>query len=349
MSRQLNELYQFYRQLGADFTDESAGNKQIRSLNFDFGIVKEHVTPQHGQVHLDVAMYTPYGNKTYEHLFSSGETSADFLHQHDYFELMYVLSGTVNVRIESAMYQYQAGDACLINCHTRHMEQYDCSNSVVYFCIAKSLARRLIPDIQKYHISADLESFFYHNIEQESIYSKEFMDYRANGNQPPEASWESAERLTGHITSEMKTRYPGYTLVIHALLLRMMFLLSNPAFYNLHICQLDAATDEQLLEQFHAFVAERNGQINRKELSSAFHFHPDYLNTVIKKQTGLSLIQFAQNYRMQEAARQIRYSEMSITDICQTLGFINKPYFYRLFKRTYQMTPTEYRTFHQKQ
>ena len=44
------------------------------------------------------------------------------LHQHDHFELMYVLDGELTNKIERISYTYKKGDACLLNRNTRHTD-----------------------------------------------------------------------------------------------------------------------------------------------------------------------------------------------------------------------------------
>lgn len=341
---QLNDMYRFYRQLGADFMNENDKNRQIRSLNFDFGITEQslHITEDCAEV--DTSMFTPYGNKSIRQTFALASGS-DFFHQHDYFELMYVLSGTVNVNIEGDIYRYEAGDAYLMNRFTRHIELHDCDNSVIYFCLSKSLADRLSSDLKKQRINKALDDFFIYDIEQEYMYKKGFLEFRANGSQNAPSAWDSAETLIAQIISEMTDLYPGYPHMVRALLIRLFYLLTNPAKYKTHLYHLITASDDHLMTQIKEYIVEKNGVISREEMASRFHFHPDYLNRLIRERTGMSLIHFAQKYRMQEAARMIRSSEKSISEISQSLGFPNKPYFYRLFKRTYQMTPAEYREF----
>ncbi len=44
------------------------------------------------------------------------------LHQHDFFEMMFVLNGTCVQWIEEQKYQYHVGQCCLINHNVRHVE-----------------------------------------------------------------------------------------------------------------------------------------------------------------------------------------------------------------------------------
>ena len=73
---------------------------------------------------------------------------------------------------------------------------------------------------------------------------------------------------------------------------------------------------------------------------------------MISKSTALNLfrsylddtpVHYLLRYRLQEAAKLLITTEKKITVIAQSSGFENVEYFCKLFKKHYQMTPTEYR------
>ena len=51
-----------------------------------------------------------------------GTIRPPILHNHDYFELMFVLRGKLKIQIEETVYTYQAGDACLFDRNIHHAE-----------------------------------------------------------------------------------------------------------------------------------------------------------------------------------------------------------------------------------
>ena len=53
-------------------------------------------------------------------------------HQHDYFEIMFVMDGNTVQKIENQKYLYHTGQCCLLNHAVRHREQ-PCGNSSLYF------------------------------------------------------------------------------------------------------------------------------------------------------------------------------------------------------------------------
>ena len=337
------QMYTFYQQLGMDFADEQDQLRKNRSQKFHFGLITEDCARSPDSVALEIGFYTPYGSRQFSEQYPWEVSGKDYLHQHDYYELMYVCSGTVNVNIDAVLYQYHTADAVLINRFSRHLELYDQNSSVVFLCLSKELAQELLVDLRYYRIPNELTNFLYQNTEQEDIYTQDHLEFRHTaGTADP-----SAELLFSQLIGEMETLKPGYMYMIKALLLRFFHLLSDAGTYVVHARDKEGSTQDRIFEAVRNYIVANRGMICRKQLEQALHFHGDYLNKVVKARTGTSLLQFAQSYRMKEAARLLDSTGMSVGLISQTLGFTNKTHFYRLFHDTYHMTPAEYRRFSQ--
>lgn len=80
-----------------------------------------------------------------------------------------------------------------------------------------------------------------------------------------------------------------------------------------------------------------------KEISTNVYLSPGYLSTIFKTETGLTLYDYITQIRMEEAAKLILNSEGKIQDVAQAVGYNNTQSFIRFFKKTYKMTPLEYR------
>jgi transcriptional regulator GlxA family with amidase domain len=62
-----------------------------------------------------------------------------------------------------------------------------------------------------------------------------------------------------------------------------------------------------------------------------------------KAATGLTLIDYIQNHRIEEAKRLLETTNQPIDDICVDVGYENPGFFRRLFKRRVGLTPGQYR------
>ncbi len=70
-----------------------------------------------------------------------------------------------------------------------------------------------------------------------------------------------------------------------------------------------------------------------------------YLSAKFKEETGLSLTDFILNEKTEEAKRLLCYSEKSLLNIGNYLGFSSQSHFSRVFKKYSGYSPTEYRDF----
>ena len=62
-----------------------------------------------------------------------------------------------------------------------------------------------------------------------------------------------------------------------------------------------------------------------------------------RKSLHQSPIEYLISYRLNEAKKMLRDSELSITEICYQCGFSDSSYFGKVFRKAYGVTPREYR------
>ena len=58
--------------------------------------------------------------------------------------------------------------------------------------------------------------------------------------------------------------------------------------------------------------------------------------------TTLSANEFIRSYRLKKAAEFLKTSEVNISEILYQVGFSNRSYFTKCFKKQYDVTPREY-------
>lgn len=82
-----------------------------------------------------------------------------------------------------------------------------------------------------------------------------------------------------------------------------------------------------------------------EDIAREIHLSPSYLFAVFKRQMGVSPICFLNNYRLSLAADLLQGSTKSIKEIASEVGIQDSVYFNKMFKKHYQMSPTEYRSY----
>ena len=65
--------------------------------------------------------------------------------------------------------------------------------------------------------------------------------------------------------------------------------------------------------------------------------------TFIKKETGMTFTNYVNDIRLNLAAASLKETDQSVSEIGASVGLTDTPYFCRIFKKKFGMTPTEYR------
>ncbi len=93
-------------------------------------------------------------------------------------------------------------------------------------------------------------------------------------------------------------------------------------------------------QYIYANLTER---ISLPELANNIGYSPNYCSTIFKKHTGLTIIEYLINERVEEAKKLIDENILSLQQISSSLGFDDYNYFSRIFKKTSGYTPSEYK------
>ena len=70
---------------------------------------------------------------------------------------------------------------------------------------------------------------------------------------------------------------------------------------------------------------------------------PNYLSSIVRRNSGLTVMQWINRHIIQQAKLQLKYSDLPVWQIAESLNFPNPSFFSKLFKRETSMTPGEYR------
>ena len=84
-------------------------------------------------------------------------------------------------------------------------------------------------------------------------------------------------------------------------------------------------------------------KIYLEDIAEALGISPTYLSRLFKKETGICLQDAINEERVFRAANLLLYSELSLTEIAQYVGFPNQSYMGKVFKKLRNMTPMSYR------
>ena len=79
------------------------------------------------------------------------------------------------------------------------------------------------------------------------------------------------------------------------------------------------------------------------QLAERFRISPTALKKCFKGVYGTSVYSYLRNYRMQEAQKLLLETELTVGEIAAKIGYENPNKFTSAFKKTYGVTPTEFK------
>lgn len=93
-----------------------------------------------------------------------------------------------------------------------------------------------------------------------------------------------------------------------------------------------------------SYINENYNKINNiEEISDKFYISKFYLCHIFKEATGLTLIQYLNKIKIQNACNMLIDTDLSVLDISIACGFNSSMYFCKTFKQALSVTPSEFR------
>jgi len=83
--------------------------------------------------------------------------------------------------------------------------------------------------------------------------------------------------------------------------------------------------------------------ITLEDVAREIHVSPQYLSKLFKEETGENFIEYLTGIRIRNAKSLLEADDLSVKEICYSIGYSDPNYFSRIFKKIVGITPTEYK------
>ncbi|KIC62722.1 AraC family transcriptional regulator [Chryseobacterium taiwanense] len=80
-----------------------------------------------------------------------------------------------------------------------------------------------------------------------------------------------------------------------------------------------------------------------KEFADSLHLHPNYLNSLLKKHTGVNISTHIKNRLLEECKALLLQTHWSLQQVAYAVGYAEQPNFSAFFKKNVGITPGEFR------
>lgn len=251
------------------------------------------------------------------------------LHRHTFFELVYVLKGSATHWVEQDSAPLRAGDYFIIDPGSEHsyrdtedLELVNCLFLSEYIDRAlgdcPSLSSLLSNKVLRFGVPVDIRAA-----------DRIFHDGDGTvGRLIRQMEWEYAARRVGCM--EMLRCYLTQVLV----------------------CAIRASEEAERTRIQHDatmavvdYLQQHYAQpLSLDNMSRRFGYTPQYLSSLFRKDTGMTIQTFLQRLRVEEACRLMGNRELSLSSIAQAVGYSDAKHFSKVFRQHKGVSPREYRT-----
>lgn len=109
--------------------------------------------------------------------------------------------------------------------------------------------------------------------------------------------------------------------------------------------QLKNSRTQVLIDSIRAMIDSNyaDDQLSVQSIADQFKMSPVYLGQIYKENEHLSIADYITEVRMKHAVELLANSNYSIKNVIEKVGFTNESHFYKMFKKTFGVTPNELR------
>jgi AraC-like DNA-binding protein len=243
-------------------------------------------------------------------------------HYHDGHELVYIISGEVEVRVSGKEFRASAGSLLVFSRFEEHSVSVISSEYRRYTLLISSEISRGSDNYALSSILVNRSQGFEHVV-----------DCGGSG--------ERVSSVFAEIYDEFSCRRPMFSRVADAYLITLLAEIYRIAPQRFLVGE--NKNSEMVRRIQNRFERDCSADVTIAGLAAEFHVSPSQLSHVFKSITGYSLIDYLISCRLSAAKNLLAESEKSIKEIVDACGFSDESNFSRTFKSKTGMTPSEFR------
>lgn len=239
-------------------------------------------------------------------------------HYHENIEMLFILDGKMQVKVEETDYCLEKDDILLVNASRYHSYIADEGLLAVRFQLSASKIAKLL------HRSNVI--FWCSSTAEEN---EAFAHMRGILMKILFAAFDSED------PDEIYMNSLYYQLLT---ILTANFLISEK-----NAVHKEETSEDRIQEIFSYIRANYQNPISLQDVADELFLSPTYLSKYIRRNTGMGFVDLINSVRLNHAMEDLMYTETSIMKIAMDNGFASVAALNKVFREAYQMTPSEFR------
>lgn len=148
--------------------------------------------------------------------------------------------------------------------------------------------------------------------------------------------------LTTYTIASDVTKYIHVSQLVHNIFTSLYDLVSNVN----NIKDITPAQESNINTAIKYIANNYQNELNLEIVSNQIGYSQFYFSKLFKKQMGMTIHQYINEYRINKAKDLLAYSKLSVNSVATKVGFKNTLTFIRNFEKIVHMTPSEYREYY---
>ncbi|MBP2100308.1 AraC family transcriptional regulator [Enterococcus rivorum] len=257
-----------------------------------------------------------------------------------YIRILYVLQGTIRITIDSKLVEYSAGCFIIANPVTQiFYSELEDNTEVMTLLFKKDFFDLFYTNqIIDYPLFYDFIQFV---ISEEQTKSNYFF-FQCD---PQDDTRYLALILLKEILSQKNSAQKKVVRAAFLLLIAELDRIKNETL----ILKESIIPSNMLVGEILKYMNLNYAVASLQSLSDIFHLHPNYISGLIKENTGKLFSQHLAEIRLKQATYLLTNTNLSIEKISEMIGYMDKGYFFKLFKKHFDCSPRKYRINHENQ
>ena len=246
-------------------------------------------------------------------------------HWHTELEMIHILNGEMNVRLNNSTYTAKQNDILFVNPEIIHAATPD---DCKYECIVFDIS----------YLSAAFEGsrYFFEGLLNNEYFINEFIPFDDS----------EIHTLVRNVFNLMKNKSSGYKFKVIGEMYKMFGEIIDSHLYSniTGVTELGADKNMHKLKNVLVFMRDNYDKpISLSDMADAADMSSKYFCYFFKEMTRKSPVEYLNTYRVEKAARKLITSDISVTDVAFTCGFNDLSYFIKTFKAYKGVTPAKFR------
>ena len=109
-----------------------------------------------------------------------------------------------------------------------------------------------------------------------------------------------------------------------------------------HRLEKPNTASDSLSEQIIQYINSHPESTTLKDVAAHFSYHPNYISSLLHKETGKTFSEIVLEKRMDRAVILLRGTTLSVEEISAMLGYSNTSNFYKAFREYFGKSPREF-------